>query len=173
MLFLWPFTSKRPKSTLSLHGRLDSIFLPPVVHYMVQVKFEDLQWPQNESAIPVNLSEQPKQIQKGCPNENDYKMLSTKLSRGPKRVHVGVGVLAVFALAVLAIPLSLLLFRRPVQPSHADVDLKSTIEQEEIHKRSPSEEWQPFDVLRKQQEENHSIFSERQRRETKIPWRRC
>lgn len=62
-------------------------------------------------------------------------------------------VLAVFALAVLAIPLSLLLFRRPVQPSHADVDLKSTIEQEEIRKEVQAKNDNLSDVLRKQQEE--------------------
>lgn len=62
-------------------------------------------------------------------------------------------VLAVFALAALAIPLSLLLFRRPVPPSHADVDLKSTIEQEEIRKEVQAKNDNLSDVLRKQQEE--------------------
>lgn len=41
-------------------------------------------------------------------------------------------IFAILVIAALSIPLSLLLFRKPVPASNADVDLKSTVEQEAI-----------------------------------------
>lgn len=64
-------------------------------------------------------------------------------------------VLAIFAIAILSIPLSLLLFRKPTLPSHADTDLKNTIEQEEIRRDVQVKNEKVQQDLVKQKEEIH------------------
>lgn len=60
-------------------------------------------------------------------------------------------VIAIFAIAALSIPLSLLLFRKPVPSSNAEVDLKNTVEQEAIRQDVKSKNDKLTEDLKRQQ----------------------
>ena len=130
-------------------------------NYMVPVQVRGSSMASNRSCNSVKPLRATKNKSEGMPKWKWYRCFRQKSSRGPR----GSRALGVGRLCFSRAPFHYLFcsFRRPVPPSHADVDLKVPLSRKRFAKSQAK--WQPFPDVYKQQE-NHSIFSEEAATET-------